>query len=262
MQLSEEQLRRWDTDGFLFFESLFSAEEIDPIRARLFSEAMLARPGVTPEEGSKAPRAMMGVHLYDDLCERLTRHPRLLEPSRQISREEVGLLQSRVIVKTGLEKQNAHPPYPWHQDYSTWYLMEQMPEPRPVVIGVFIDEITACNAPMMVVPGSHRRGLIGRSKIAPDPTGTGQIIIDAPTLAEMVAEGGVTALMGPPGSTFFMHSNLVHASNENISPLRRTIYYVVYNPLSNRCASSRGVWWMPDDWVPVSAAPDDCLIAS
>lgn len=262
MQLSGEQLQRWEKDGYLFFPSLFSRDEIDPIRTRLFSEAMLAKPGVSREEGSAAARAMMGVHLYDDLCERLTRHPRLLEPSRQISREEVGLLQSRVIVKTGLERAKAHPPYPWHQDYSTWYLMEAMPEPRPVVIGVFIDEITACNAPMMVVPGSHRHGLLQRSEIDPDPTGTGQIIVDAPTLAALVDEGGMEALMGPPGSTFFMHSNLVHASNENISPFRRTIFYVVYNPLSNRCASSRGVWWMPDEWAPVSAAPDDCLMVS
>ena len=260
MQLTEEQLRRWDADGYLFFPGLFSPEEIARVRERLFCEAMMGTPGIGREEGSKAVRAMMGVHLYDDLCERLTRHPRLLEPSRQISREEVGLLQSRVIVKAPAER-TAHAPYPWHQDYSTWYLMESMPEPRPVVIGVFIDEITACNAPMMVVPGSHRRGLIGRSEIAPDPTGTGQIIMDAPMLAELVAEGGLTALMGPPGSTFFMHSNLVHASNENISPLRRTIFYVVYNPLSNRCVSTRGVWWIPDDWTAVTATTDDCLAA-
>src|SRR5688572_20065895 len=100
MRLSDEQLRRWDADGYLFFERLFSRDEIERIRKRLFRGVMTETPGVGREEGSDAIRNMMGVHLYDDLCAHLTRHPRLLEPARQISREEVGLLQSRVIVRS------------------------------------------------------------------------------------------------------------------------------------------------------------------
>jgi hypothetical protein len=93
----------------------------------------------------------------------------------------------------------------------------------------------------------------------PDPTGTGQIIIGGRLLKELVDDGGVVALTGPAGSAFFMHANTVHASNENISPLRRAIFYVVYNPLSNPCTSSRGVWWIPDEWTAVSPSSDECL---
>jgi ectoine hydroxylase len=260
MRLSEEQLRRYEDEGYLFFPSLFSRDEIETVKKHLFNAATMRGPGVTAEEGSTAPRAMMGVHLYDAILDHFTRHPRLLVPSLQIAgEEELAMMQSRVIVKSGIERR-AHRSYPWHQDFSTWYLVESMKEPRPVVIGIFLDEITACNAPMMIVPKSHRRGLIARSANDPDPTGTGQIIIDGALLGELVAEGGIVALTGPPGSAFFMHANAVHASNENISPLRRAIFYVVYNPLSNPCASLRGGCWVSEQWTAATPSSDDCLM--
>jgi ectoine hydroxylase len=258
MRLSNDQVARYHEDGYLFFPGLFSLAEIETVKEHLFTAEMMRTPGISLEEESNAARAMMGVHLYDSRLEQLTRHPRLLGPSLQLAGEELALLQSRVIVKSGIERR-AHRSYPWHQDYSTWYLMEAMREPRPIVIGIFLDEIDACNAPMMVVPKSQRRGLIERNMTDPDPTGTGQIIIGGRLLKELVDDGGVVALTGPAGSAFFMHANLVHASNENISPLRRAIFYVVYNPLSNPCTSSRGVWWIPDEWTAVSPSSDECL---
>jgi len=260
MILTDEQLAHYDRDGYLFFPSLFSAAEIECVKRRLFTGAIESTPGVSREEGSAAVRAMMGVHLYDEALDQFTRHPRLLSPSLQIAGEAVALMQSRVIVKSGCERR-AHRSYPWHQDFSTWFLMEAMKEPRPIVIGVFHDEITACNAPVMIVPRSHRRGLLSRSAAEPDPTGTGQIIIDGKLLSELTADGGMVALTGPPGSTFFMHANAVHASNENISPFRRAIFYVVYNPLSNPVTSTRGAWWIPEEWTAAAPARDDCLMS-
>jgi ectoine hydroxylase len=256
MRLSDEQLRRWNEDGYLFFERLFSPDEIETIRRHLFDASLASTPGVKREEGSASISSMMGVHLYDAVCEQLTRHPRLLEPALQIAGEELALLQSRVIVKTPAET-IPHRTFPWHQDFSTWHTQDAMPEPRAIVVGVFLDDVTACNSPVMIVPKSHRGGMIGRR----EDGAYEQILIDAPIVAELVAEGGLEAMIGPAGSAFFMHANAVHASHENITPLRRTIFYVIYNPVTNRCVSTRGIWWIPDQWLPLAPAADDCLRA-
>lgn len=256
MRLSDEQLRRWEKDGYLFFDSLFSLAEIATIREHLFNASLCETPGVKREEGSAAVSSMMGVHMYDDVCELLTRHPRLLEPALQIAGEELALLQSRVIVKTPAEA-TPHRTFPWHQDFSTWHSQDAMPEPRAIVVGVFLDDVTACNSPVMIVPKSHRGGMIGRR----EDGATAQILIDPPDVARLVAEGGLVAMIGPAGSAFFMHANAVHASHENITPLRRTIFYIIYNPVTNRCVSTRGIWWIPDEWTPLAPAADDCLHA-
>jgi len=261
MQLRPDQLRQYETDGYLFFENLFTPREMELLREHAFSETMTRSHGAKLEEGTSVVRMLRGIHLDDPLFDRLTRHPRLLVPSRQISNEDVYLYQTRVVVKAGWEGK-PFTLYPWHQDFSTWYLMDRMTAPKPVVIGVFLDEITACNAPLMVVPRSHTRGLLARSTTDPDPLGTGQIVMDASMMRSLVSEGGLRALTGPPGSTFFMHANLVHASNENITPLRRAILYVVYNPLSNRCQSARADYFAPPSSDPLVPLGDDCLFES
>lgn len=257
MRLSDEQLRRWNEEGYLFFDALFSPEEIDVIRQHLFQAALAETPGVKREEGSTAVSSMMGVHMYDAVCEQLTRHPRLLEPALQIAGEELALLQSRVIVKTPAEAV-PHRTFPWHQDFSTWHAQDAMPEPKAIVVGVFLDDVTACNSPVMIVPKSHRGGMIGKREDGE----YAQILIEAQDVARLVDEGGLVAMMGRAGSVFFMHANAVHASHENITPLRRTIFYVIYNPVTNRCVSTRGVWWIPDEWPALTPAADDCLRAA
>jgi ectoine hydroxylase len=261
MPLSSEQLQQYERDGYLFFEGLFTPREAELLREHAFSESMARSQGAKAEDGTSVVRMLRGVHLEDALFDRMTRHPRLLEPSRQISGEDVYLYQTRVVVKAGFEGR-PFTLYPWHQDFSTWWLMDRMTEPKPIVIGVFLDEIDACNAPLMVVPRSHHRGLLSRSTTDPDPLGTGQIVMDAAMMRSLVAEGGVRALTGPPGSTFFMHANLVHASNENITPLRRAILYVVYNPLSNRCVSAREQYFAPPCFEALQALGDECLFES
>ena len=260
MRLTSEQLQRYDHDGCLFFEGFFSPAEVELLKERVFSETLLSSPGTKREMlDASVVRMLRGVHREDPLLDRLTRLPRVLGPMRQIAGENVYVYQSRVVVKAGMEDR-AFTQYPWHQDFSTWWRADGMKEPRATLLAVFLDDITPCNAPVMVVPGSHRGGMIARSELAPDPMGTGQIVVDAPTMRGLVAAHGLRALTGPAGSAFLMHANLVHASNENISPLRRSILYVVYNALSNECRSTREDYFAPRVAEPLLEVEDDTLL--
>ena len=262
MRLSNEQRRHYDENGYLFFESLFTPREVELLRERAFADSMASRDSAKMESGAQSTvRMLRGIHNDDPLFARLVQHPRLAMPAIDVIGDSVYVYQTRVVMKSGAQGR-AFTMYPWHQDFSTWKTLDDMAEPRAVVIGIFLDEINACNAPLMVVPRSHHGGMIQRSEIAPDPMGTGQIVVDPPTMQSLVAQGGIRALMGPPGSTFFMHANLVHASNENITPLRRAILYVIYNAVSNHCASKRAEYFAPSECKPIEPLADDCLFES
>src|SRR5687767_13448150 len=146
MRLTPEQAQRFEEEGYLFFPSLFTPAEAELLRDRALSDERISSPNAKREEQSSTVRMLRGVHREDPVLARLTRHPRVLVPSQQISGEPVYLYQSRVVVKAGMEER-AFTPYPWHQDFSTWWLTDGMLEPRPIVTAIFLDEITACNAP-------------------------------------------------------------------------------------------------------------------
>lgn len=261
MQLTNEQVAQFERDGYLFFEELFSPEEVAALDAAIPKiNADLTRGGVRREASSDTVRFFHGPHLYNDTVGRLSRHPRLAGPAAQLLDSSIYVFQSRLVMKTGLTER-PFSGFPWHQDFSTWYLIDGMVEPTPVIVAIFVDEVTACNAPIQLIPQSHRYGLITDRDREPEDESYSQIVIHPQRLRELVDEGGITALLGAPGSVLFMHSNLVHASTENISPLRRAFYYVIYDNIDNVCQNTtRSQYRASLDNTPITALPDDCLI--
>jgi ectoine hydroxylase len=258
MQLSREQVDRYERDGYLFFDRLFSPDEVAALAAAVPEVLADAGPGLKHEPGTEAVRMVHGPHLTHELIARLSRHPRLLQPAQQLLGEDVYTFQSRLVMKTGIGH-DAHAGFPWHQDYSTWAEMDGMPEPRALVFAIFVDEVTACNAPVMFVPGSHRQGMVGRRGEL-DTDDYSQIIIDRDMLDAMVAKNGLVAQLGAPGSVLMIHPNLVHASPPNISPLRRALWYVIYNAVSNQCTKNlRRAHHSSEDVTPLVPLDDDCL---
>ena len=51
-----------------------------------------------------------------------------------------------------------------HQDFATWRDRDGLQEPRALMVAVFIEEVTAANAPLLIVPGSHRSGLVHEAR--------------------------------------------------------------------------------------------------
>ena len=85
---------------------------------------------------------------------------------------------------------------------------------------VFIDDCSAANSPLLVVPGSQRHGTLD-SKLHQDAKGRGYALhhIDHATLEGLADENGIEALIGPAGSVAFVDCNVVHGSANNVFPL-------------------------------------------
>jgi ectoine hydroxylase len=264
MDLSPAQVDAYRREGFLVVERMFSPAETSVLQATLPEITDPSRGKVDFDEVSGAVRVSQGAHLYNETLRRLSLHPRLVRPAQQLLGTAVHVYQSRLTIKPGLSSIPASG-WEWHQDYVTWYYADGMPEPRALVTFTFMDDVTAANAPLLVIPRSHSGGILG-SIYGLIEGGSGDkyedVAIPPDILREMAQRDGVTALTAPAGSVAFMHCALVHSSTENISPLRRALFAVVFNPVDNRPQHPRKEPYAPANMDAVRPLADDCLLTT
>ena len=107
-------------------------------------------------EKTGAPRTAFAAHTYNEAFRLLGYHPRLIEPVEQVFGEKLYMHQYKINAKAAFEGDV----WQWHQDYGTWARDDGMPEPRAMNIAVFMDEVMHINGPLMLVPRSHKHGVL------------------------------------------------------------------------------------------------------
>ncbi len=256
MVLTAQQLEQFDRDGYLFFPGHFSTAEVAKLTDEVPRIYEQRRPENIREKGSNAVRTNFAAHMYSEPYARLGRHPRMVNPVRQLFGEEVYMHQFKINGKAAFDGDI----WQWHQDYGTWYNDDQMPEPRAMNIAIFLDEVTEFNGPLMFIPGSHKLGVIDAGH---DLTTTSYPLwtIDNDTIAKLVARGGMVAPKGPAGSMIMFHSCLVHASGSNLSPFNRVSVYLSLGAVSNHIRRFKRPGYIAHrDFAPIQCLADDCLL--
>src|SRR5882672_7657706 len=84
MKLSKEQREQFDRDGYLFFPSLFTPEEVKALLNEVPALYAQRRAENVREKGSDAVRTNFAAHMYNRQFAKLARHPRMVEPIRQL----------------------------------------------------------------------------------------------------------------------------------------------------------------------------------
>jgi len=256
MKLSNDQIEAFDREGYIFMEGRFTPAETAVLKAA--SEEVYAsdREEVW-RESSGVARTAFAAHTYNEAFRRLGRHPRLVEPVRQLLDGPVYMHQFKVNAKAAFDGEV----WQWHQDYGTWKRDDEMPEPRAMNIAVFLDDVTAANGPLLFIPGSHKKGVVAAGH---DLATTSYPLwtLDRETVTRLAEEGGCVAPTGPAGSVLMFSSLLVHASPPNISPFGRTIVYLSLCHVENHIRNfQRPEWIAHRDFAPIETLPDDCLAA-
>jgi ectoine hydroxylase len=256
MRLTPDQLRAFDEQGWLFLPGCFAPEEIAVLREHAEAICASGREEVW-RESSGAPRTAFAAHTYDAAFAILGRHPRLVGPVSQLLGEAVYMHQFKINAKAAFDGEV----WQWHQDYGTWARDDGMPEPRAMNIAVFLDEVMAVNGPLMLIPKSHRHGVLpaGHDRATTSyPLWT----LDPATITSLAAEGGIVAPTGAPGSVLMFHGNLVHASPPNITPFPRKIVYLTLCAVSNYIRRpTRPEWIAHRDFTPIAPVADEALLA-
>ena len=256
MKLSREQIEQFENDGYLFFPSLFTREEVKVLIDEVPSLYAQRRPENVREKGSDAVRTNFAAHMYSRPFAKLARHPRMVEPIMQVFGEEVYMHQFKINGKMAFEGDV----WQWHQDYATWKNDDLMPEARAMNVAIFLDDVNEFNGPLMFIPGSHKLGVV-EAEHDLSTTSYPLWTINHETIAKLVERGGIVAPKGIAGSMILFHSCLVHASGSNLSPWNRISVYLSLCAVSNHIRRfKRPEYIAHRDFTPLRCLPDDCLL--
>jgi len=236
MNLSPDQVEHYRREGYLVIPCVFSEAEVDRLRDELPSLCRPDDPALILEKNTGQVRTIFGSHKTNVVCEHLSRDPRLVEPAMHILDDEVYIHQFKINVKAA----NGGDIWQWHQDYIYWLNEDGMPAARALTAALWLDDITEFNGPMLLIPGSHRGGVMQVRARDTAPGWVSTVIadlkyaIEPQVLKELVQEHGIVAPKGSRGSLLLFDCNLVHGSGVNISPFDRRIVFVTFNAGTNR----------------------------
>ena len=249
--------------GFIFRPELLRADEVRVLVGEL--DRILA--GGEPEAriifetDGVTPRTVVNPHLWSDVFDRLIRHPAVLRTAEELLGEQVYAFQLGINCKAAFNGDV----WFWHQDYPTYLQDDHIAEPRMVNVLIFLDEVSMLNAPLMLVPTSHR--------LAPEVTeettrNTSYKLRYSSTelIQQEVARCGVVAPTGVAGSAIFMDVNCLHGSTANLSPWPRRMITLTYNAMSNKATAptvrSRDIVYDDTDLPALEPLAADCLVAA
>ncbi len=262
MRLTQDQIKDFDEQGYLFFPECFSEEEVALLRREAESILATDRPEIWREK-SGAPRTAFAAHTYSEPFRLMAHHPRLIEPLQQMFGEGVYVHQFKINAKAAFEGDV----WQWHQDYGTWARDDGMPDARAMNISIFLDEVMPINGPLMVIPRSHKYGTLAAGHDR-ETTSYPLWTLDNDTVTRLAAEAaprggtGIVAPTGRPGGVLMFHGNLVHASPPNITPYPRKIVYLTLCAVSNHITKfTRPDWVAHRDFTPIAPVADDALLA-
>jgi ectoine hydroxylase len=256
MKLTEPQLENFADQGYLFLPEVFTEAEVGVLMAqlpRIFAEGR--RENVREKDG-KTVRTTFAAHTFNEAFRRLGRHPRLIEPVRQILGGPVYMHQFKINAKAAFDGDQ----WQWHQDYGTWARDDLMPEPKAMNIALFLDDVTEFNGALMFIPKSHKEGVLAAGH---DVSTTSYPLwtLERETVSRLVEKGGLVAPKGRAGSVLMFHCNLVHGSPGNMSPFSRTIVYLSLCRVDNHILRfQRPEWIAHRDFTAIEPLGDDCLL--
>lgn len=258
MHLSQQQLATFREDGVLLLPDLFSREEVDILnRARAAVFARETEADII-EKKSGEVRTAMGLHLRHEVFGALTRHPRLVEPARQLRGDDLYVQQVKINVKAAFDGEA----WQWHYDFATHHADDGVPEPLALNLHVFLEDINEFNGPLYFIRGSHNHG---PARAHHDTTTTSYPLwcVDHEVVATLAEKGGLVSAKGPAGTGLIFGDIMVHGSPPNMSPWDRPIFSLILNPVTNRQTTfARPEFKHHTDFTPVSPLDDDCLLRS
>jgi ectoine hydroxylase len=264
MQLSKTQLDTYERDGFLVMPGLFSATEIQAMKAELGRIQTIDTDHLVRERTGGIAKTIYRVHEADGptaspVFHAAARAPRLLGPAQALLGDDaLYVYHTKCNLKTAIDGSV----WQWHQDYGTWK-KDGVPEPMLTTALIMLDEPTPFNGCLYFIPGSHKLGNLDPR--FDESTAYKFWVVPKERLLDIMEHSPEPVpITGEPGTVVFFHPNILHASGHNLSRHDRWATYIVYNPVVNRPADvpdPRPDYVRSTNFTPLIAGTDDILAA-
>lgn len=265
MKLTPEQVARYDRDGFLIFEGLFTPEEVAAMKRELERIRTIDTDHLVRERNGGIAKTIYRVHETDGptaspLFRAGALSPRLLEPARQLLRDEALYIHhTKCNLKTAIDGSV----WQWHQDYGAWK-RDGIAKSDMTTALIMLDAPTELSGCLYFIPGSHRRGDLASEMDDRTTSYKLWVVPKQDLLAIMEESPEPVPLLGKPGTVVFFHCNILHASGHNLSRHDRWHIYYVYNTVANHATAvpnPRPDYVRSTNFAPLPLGTDDVLSA-
>ncbi len=215
-------ISRYQRDGYLVVENLFSAPEVEIMLDACDGGRVAATAWDAADADGQAARLSLWSQLGDDVWAAASTCPRIVDSLRALMGEELSFFHGKVIHKPA----GSGGTFEWHQDYGYWY-DQGFVFPRMASAWVALDPSTRANGCLEVLRGSHRLGRLNHNAVG------GQAGADVKRLEQIRAHFEHVHCEMTPGSALFFDCNLLHGSGPNHSAMHRRSFIMCYNALAN-----------------------------
>ena len=231
MKLTEEQVAKYQQDGFLVFPGLLNDAEMALLQGDvpMLQSTQRGHADANVITKSGGLRSSYSPGLDSQAFDAVFRLPRILGPVRQLLDGEVYLYQSRLNAKPKADKGAA---WQWHQDFPSWY-HDGIPAPKMMTALVLVTDCTENNAPLMMMPKVHAQGTLNYFY---DTESTGYALnsLASETVEELIKETPPVAMIGKAGTVIFFDCLTPHSSGANNSDAPRNLMFYVFNRFDNQ----------------------------
>lgn len=211
--VTEELKKQYDEQGYIIYENLFSADEMDRIRV-IIDELDAEKEKLLQQQGQKGISIPSQINFTSKInfrnpeLQRFIADPRFVELSTAVLGPDVRLYWDQSVYK----RPEANRDFPWHQD--TGYVPT---EPMHyLTCWLALDDTTIENGCVWIQPGTHHQGMVEHVKT------------DIGWLCYQGDNEGIPVEL-KKGSLVIFQSLLFHRSTPNRSQTTRKGYVIQYS---------------------------------
>ncbi len=223
--LSPEQIARFDADGFLVVEDLFTVEEVARVLEIARIDPQLKGDTKSNQNYDDEAEGVGTVLAYrptlsQDAYSYMAGSRRVIEPLEQLLRDQAVHFYHLIM-----QKDPGTGGWQYHQDYGYHY--KEFLFPDYISFMIALEPAVAANGCIRVYRGSNRLG-----RLEHQPSGS-QLITDPKRLARAAEHLEEVHCELAPGSVLFFHGNTLHASSPNNSDQGRWSLVSSYTAAGN-----------------------------
>ena len=216
-RLSDDQVTRFETDGYLVVHGVFDRASLDEVTAALDDDEAEADALLQQMPDQRISIAESGAITFaphavkrSEVARRFTRHPTLLDVVHDLLGNDVRLYWDQLVYK----KPEKPREFPWHQDNGYTFVEPQ----QYLTCWVPLVDATVANGCPWIVPGLHRLGTLRHHWREP----LGFECLDA--------HPDAVAAEAPAGSVVVFSSLTPHKTGPNTTDAVRKTYIIQYAP--------------------------------
>jgi len=209
--MTSELRQKFQAEGYVIVRNFLPADSAARLKQISVNDSTIAEHAFERMDASgRASKVTLWYEPGDDVFGRLSRSDRLLAEMSDVLAGPADFFHAKLMQK----EPKSGGAWEWHQDYGYWYddgfLTDDMAS-----CYVALDAATSENGCLMVIPGSHVYGRLNHGSVGE------QVGADMGRVEVLRERHGTVHVELDPGDAVYFHSNLLHASNPNLSDRSR-----------------------------------------